>query len=39
MRIMINMTSNPIENLPVFGGLKGLCAYDSLCGTVICLRT
>ena len=37
MRIMINMTSNPIDNVPVFGTLKGLCAYGSLCGLNTCL--
>lgn len=39
MRIVINMTSHPIENVPVFGTLKGLCAYDLLCGTRLCMST
>jgi len=39
MRVMINMTSSPIQNVPVFGTLKGLCAYDSLCGLRINMST
>lgn len=39
MRVVINMTSNPIQNVPVFGTLKGLCAYDSLCGLNIYMST
>ncbi len=39
MRVMKNITSSPIQNVPVFGTLKGLCAYDSLCGLNIYMST
>ena len=39
MTAITNMTSSPIQNVPVFGTLKGLCAYDSLCGLNIYMST